>query len=221
MLEKVTEIHKDIKRSRDEVIEKTPIKKAIDSAYSIGQRFLNKIKLAAKSNEWVSSMPIGKEDFYKLQDAVKKMSIKSSGEVASNSEVLPDILFIDLDAELSPDVPLYRIDKAELRLKMYPKAKEMLKIWKRQYQEKHIVLLTSDWEVLSSLKVRKVKAILPSQSLMKNVIGELDPARSDVLEKVRLVNALKIDEKHQVLIQTLDEGVRAIRNIFKIPETII
>lgn len=133
----------------------------------------------------------------------------------------PDILFIDLDAELSPELPLYRIDKAELRLKMYPKAKEMLKKWKTQFAEKHIVLLTSDWEVLSSLKVKKVKAILPSQSLMKNVIAELDPTRADILEKVRLVNALKIDEKHQILIQTLDEGVRAIRNIFKIPETII
>lgn len=168
---------------------------------------------------------------FMLHKLVKRLMLKKtmiSGLVMvsgktwiSKNLTSPDILFIDLDAEISPELHLYRIDKAELRLKMYPKAKEMLKKWKTQFAEKHIVLLTSDWEVLSSLKVKKVKAILPSQSLMKNVIAELDPTRADILEKVRLVNALKIDEKHQVLIQTLDEGVRAIRNIFKIPETII
>lgn len=168
---------------------------------------------------------------YMLHKLVKKVMLKKTrvsgvcmvtGKTwCSKNLTSQEILFIDLDAELSPDTPLYKIDKADLRLKIYPKAKELLKKWKKDYAEKHLVILTSDWEVLSSLKIRNVKCILPSQSLMKNVIAELDPSRSDILEKVRLVNALKIADKHQVLIQTLDEGVRAIRQIFKIPETII
>jgi hypothetical protein len=98
-------LDKDVKTSRDSVINNTPIKQAITSAKSLGQKLLNKIKLAAKSNEWVSSMPISKEEFTKLEDATKKLSVKNMGEVTSNSEVIPDILLIEeinakYDAEL-------------------------------------------------------------------------------------------------------------------------
>jgi hypothetical protein len=103
--EKAQIVDKEIKASRDNVIESTPIKQAISSAKILGQRLLTKIKLASKSNEWVSSMPISKEDFIKLEDATKRLSVKNMGEVTSNSEVIPDILLVEeinakYDAEL-------------------------------------------------------------------------------------------------------------------------
>ena len=106
LYEKAQILDKEIKTSRDSVINNTPIKQAINSTKSIGQKLLNKIKLTAKSNEWVSSMPISKEDFTKLEDAVKRLSVKNMGEVTSNSEVIPDILLIEeinakYDAELA------------------------------------------------------------------------------------------------------------------------
>ena len=99
-------LDKEVKESRDTVINNTPIKQAIKSAKILGQRLLNKIKLAAKSNEWVSSMPISKEEFTKLEYATKRLSVKNMGEVTSNSEVIPDILLIEeinakYDAELA------------------------------------------------------------------------------------------------------------------------
>lgn len=104
--EKAQILDKEVKVSRDNVINNTPIKQTIKSAKILGQRLLNKIKLTAKSNEWVSSMPISKEEFTKLEDATKRLSVKDIGEVTSNSEVIPDILLIEeinakYDAELA------------------------------------------------------------------------------------------------------------------------
>lgn len=93
--EKAQILDKEVKASRDSVINNTPIKQAITSAKILGQKLLNKIKLAAKSNEWVSSMPISKEEFTKFEDAIKRLSVKNMGEVTSNSEVIPDILLIE------------------------------------------------------------------------------------------------------------------------------
>lgn len=93
--EKAQILDKEVKASRDSVINNTPIKQAINSAKILGQRLLNKIKLAAKSNEWISSMPISEEEFAKFEDAIKRLSVKDMGEVTSNSEVIPDILLIE------------------------------------------------------------------------------------------------------------------------------
>jgi hypothetical protein len=93
--EKAQIVDKEIKASRDNVIESTPIKQAISSAKILGQRLLTKIKFESKSNEWVSSMLISKEDFIKLEDATKRLSVKNMGEVTSNSEVIPDILLVE------------------------------------------------------------------------------------------------------------------------------
>ena len=104
--EKAQILDKEVKKSRDNVIENTPIKQAITDTYSKGQRLLNKIKLAARSNEWTPSMPISKEEFAKLEDAIKRLAVKNMGEVTSNSEVIPDILLIEeinakYDAEIA------------------------------------------------------------------------------------------------------------------------
>jgi hypothetical protein len=100
--ESAKKLDNEIIQSRNKVIESTPIKQAIVSAWSSGTRLLNKIKLAAKSNEWVPSMPISKEDFIKFEDVVKKLAVKNMGEVTSNSEVTPWILLAEeLTAKLT------------------------------------------------------------------------------------------------------------------------
>ena len=111
--EKAQILDKEVKTSRDSVINNTPIKQAITSAKILGQRLLNKIKLAAKSNEWVSSMPISKEEFTKLENATKRLSVKSMGEVTSNSEVIPDILLIE-EINAKYDAELAALEKEKL-----------------------------------------------------------------------------------------------------------
>jgi len=117
--EKAQILDKEIKKSRDIVINNTPIKQAITSAKISGQRLLNNIKLAAKSNEWVSSMPISKEEFTKLEDATKRLSVKSMGEVTSNSEVIPDILLIE-EINAKYDTELKVLETSEIQEKETP-----------------------------------------------------------------------------------------------------
>ncbi|HPF82785.1 MAG TPA: hypothetical protein PLV83_01250, partial [Bacilli bacterium] len=117
--EKAQILDKEIKKSRDIVINNTPIKQAITSAKISGQRLLNNIKLAAKSNEWVSSMPISKEEFTKLEDATKRLSVKSMGEVTSNSEVIPDILLIE-EINAKYDAELKVLETSEIQEKETP-----------------------------------------------------------------------------------------------------
>ena len=131
--EKAQILDKEVKISRDSVINNTPIKQAITSTKILGQKLLNKIKLAAKSNEWVSSMLISKEEFTKLEDATKRLSVKGMGEVTSNSEVIPDILLIEeinakYDAELKAIEEKYANAEQNTNIEISEKEKDLADI---------------------------------------------------------------------------------------------
>lgn len=89
---KLKEIDSKILKSREELLHNHPIIKQINITRSRAIPILSKIKLNAKSNEWTSSMPISKSEFYTLSDNVKKLSIIEANEVTSNKEVIPIIL---------------------------------------------------------------------------------------------------------------------------------
>ena len=98
-------LRKQVIQSREVIKKNLPIIQATSEAISKGRELLNKLKLAAKSNEWNSSMPISNEDFNNLNDAVKRLGVRQS-EVTSNEELANDIEIVDkinakYDAELA------------------------------------------------------------------------------------------------------------------------
>ena len=100
------ELEKEIFLSRKQVLSSLPIRVAIEEAKIKGQKFLLKLRLAAKSNDWTSSMPLSEEEFNVFNDAVKKVAVKDMNEATSNSEIIPAILLIEetlskYDAEIA------------------------------------------------------------------------------------------------------------------------
>jgi predicted NAD-dependent protein-ADP-ribosyltransferase YbiA (DUF1768 family) len=92
---KATRLDKEIFLSREKMLKKHPVRIAIKENVINGRGLLNKLKMDAKSNEWIPSMPISEQEFNDLNDAVKRLSVKNMGEVTSNKEIIPDILIVE------------------------------------------------------------------------------------------------------------------------------
>lgn len=211
--EKAQILDKEVKKSRDIVINNTPIKQAINSTWSIGQKLLNKIKLAAKSNEWVSSMPISKEEFTKLEDAIKRLSVKNMGEAASNSEVIPDILLIE---EINAK---YNAELANLNNQITPQQKQQAQ---QQEQIQEQIPLTKDGKpdydnMPPQMLVEQLRANGFDETeitgLVSNVVTNLEKQRSLIDKKA--VKSINEATERKSKLKEIDSKINGLKAIIE------
>lgn len=227
LYEKAYLLDKEVKKSRDIVINNTPIKQAIKSTWSIGQKLLNKIKLAAKSNEWVSSMPISKEEFTKFEDAVKKLSVKNIGEVTSNSEVIPDILLIEeinakYDAELeSLNNQITPEQQVEQEKQTFMQSLPVVESGKNKGQIDQSQMTPEQNIRYFEYQYGKEKAVQAVQEFPKDKDGNID--YSQITDDNAYVEALRSefgDEAYNVVDDYRKAAEKALKSVDKINDPI-
>ena len=136
-----------------------------------------------------------------------------------------DVIFFDLDGHLDEKVALNEQEAHDVRLKLFPEAKKVLKALKLNFRNKTIVLCSSSYELLNYLKVKQVFTILPSARMMNEciapvqAIADASKARASTmtgLDKLRMVLSVKMPKKYQHLSDSWDDQTKLIRAIFDV-----
>jgi hypothetical protein len=131
-----------------------------------------------------------------------------------------DVIFYDIDNVLSPSVPLFNIEKNDLRINYFPRARPLLKRVKEDHPNKRIVVVSCDAELLRYLRVKRVVGVLPSASMAQNVLRDIVGAGFDLLEKCRLTQSLSIPKDKQIIVENWADITKAVKDIYKLKETL-
>lgn len=110
-------------------------------------------------------------------------------------------IFFDLDGALSI-TPLRDMEKSKVRLELYPKATEKLNEIRKQQKNKTIVIVSSSYEMLQHIGLKKKHIItyLPTQKFFTD--NENIPAD---LEKSRMILEIEVAKKYRQYYNTFDE----------------
>jgi len=115
-----------------------------------------------------------------------------------------ETVFFDLDGSLSVE-PLRSLDRAKMRLELYPEAVKKALELKRQQRNKTIVLCSEDYELLKhiGMKDRHIKAYLPTQKFFTDNNEKIENKAE--LEKARMAMEISIPKKQRVYYSSFDE----------------
>lgn len=127
-----------------------------------------------------------------------------------------DLVFIDLDGAISVR-PVRDIDKAKLRLELYPKAKEHYDKICSQFKNKRICFCSSSYELLRhvGIKAKRVHSILPSKKFITDSKGKLEGVDIEKLDIERLKTELEVPKNTKHFFNSLDELTRKLQHIYK------
>lgn len=117
------------------------------------------------------------------------------------------LLFFDIDGALSVE-PLSKIEKAQLRLEIYPQAAEKLREFVERHKTKKIVVVSADFELLKHLGLKKrTLAFIPTQGFIdQHYTAEEKPS----LERMFYQYQLEVNKKKQKTFDTWDTLTRRL-----------
>lgn len=115
-------------------------------------------------------------------------------------------IFIDLDGSISVS-PLRDLEKSQVRLELYPRASDKVKELIKQQKNKTIVLVSSSYELLQhvGLKKKHIITYLPTQKFFTDQKEE----RKD-LEKSRMTLEIEVSKKYRKYYNTFDEMTKLL-----------
>ena len=121
------------------------------------------------------------------------------------------LIFFDIDGQISVQ-PLHKIEKAKLRLEVYPKARDELNKFAEKHPDKKIVVCSSDYELLKQLGLKKrTLAFIPSQSQ----IDTFKPEEKTIMERLAYQYQLEVSKKRQVKYASYEELGRRVYRAYK------
>ena len=117
------------------------------------------------------------------------------------------LLFFDIDGALSVE-PLSKMEKAHLRLEIYPQAAQKLRDFIERHRSKKIVVVSSDYELLKHLGLKKkTLAFIPTQGFInEHYTAEEKPS----LERLFYQFQLEVSKKKQKSFDTWDTLTRRL-----------
>lgn len=124
-----------------------------------------------------------------------------------------DILFINLKKGLAKNYPQDLI-RADVRLKVFPKAKEYIEKLKDEFRKKTFVLVSDDLEMLKylGLKNKFIKSILPSEPL----IEQLSKTSKTDYNRIKLEVLSILDKKNIHIVDNNEDLIAKIRDLYNV-----
>ena len=120
------------------------------------------------------------------------------------------LIFIDLDGTISEGVPLHKLDKSKLRLEMFVKGVETLKLIVENHPNKKIVFCSSDYELLCHLGLKKKTwAFIPSKDMIEKETDD-----KQIVERMAYQFQTELDKKKQVFYNNYDELTRRLYRVY-------
>ena len=117
------------------------------------------------------------------------------------------LLFYDIDGALSVE-PLHKLEKAHLRLEVYPQAAKKLAEFVENHKTKKIVVMSSDYDLLKHLGLKnKTLAFIPTQSFID---GHFNADEKPQLERLYYQYQLEMNKKKQKVFDTYDTLTRRL-----------
>ena len=125
-----------------------------------------------------------------------------------------DIIFINVKKILGKDYPS-EMSRSDVRLKVFPKAKQLVHTLKDQFKKKTIVFLSDDLELLNFMGVRNVhiNTILPSEQFIQE-LHKINPQVD--YNKMKLDVLKSLDKKHIHIIDNQEQIIGKVRDLFNV-----
>ena len=125
-----------------------------------------------------------------------------------------EILFINIKKELGSEYP-DGLSKADIRLKVYPKAKVYINNLKEQFKKKTFIVMSDDIELLNhiSIKNKYIKAILPSVQLI-DTLQKNNPLID--YNKIKLEVLSNLDKQNIHIIDNNNDLISRVRDLYNV-----
>jgi len=105
-----------------------------------------------------------------------------------------NLLFFDIDGSISVE-PLHKIEKAKLRLEVYPEATKKLREFIKEHPRKNIVIMSCDYELLKTLGLKKkTHAFIPTEN---HIVTNYKDEERGVMERLSYQYQLVVKKKKQ------------------------